>query len=298
MNKTGFIYGAMSKFRLKFTVIVVIVAVIFGFYTADSYKYISKKIFGSVPLDTDAFKNIETMVLEPGFVCDTESADALIYGYALEDSSYFQGSKYYFDVTVDDVIYKNVAYTIGGVAVTDEVDTTADPIALKAEYIKVNDIIVPVIMGKDQTISKGDTVKGIFTRSSTRILEEFAKKSGGEKTQICKYTLDIRGIEMEAEFSDCVIWTIYALILLYLIIKLIIYYIKPQNHPMIAQLEKYGEVEYLIKDIEDELKDDSTTYEKNEITTKNWILQKKSFKYLIIKNHKTSGNFKYTPNFK
>lgn len=298
MNKNGFIYSNMAKCRLKFTIIVIIVAIIFGFYTADSYKYISKKLFGAVDLDTEAFKNIETITLEPDFVCDTESDDALIYGYALEDSSYFQGIKYYFNITVDDVIYKDIAYTIGGVPVTDEVDTEIDPVALKAEYIKIGNTTVPVIMGKDQSIAKGDRIKGIFTRSSTRILEEFAKKSNGEKTEICKYTLDIRGIEMEAEFSDCVIWTIYALILLFLIIKLIIYYIKPKSHPMISQLEKYGQTEFIIKDIEDELKDESTIYEKNEITTKNWILQKKSFKYLIVKNHKATGSFKYTPDFK
>lgn len=298
MNKNGFIYSNMAKYRLKFTIIVIIVAIIFGFYTADSYKYISKKLFGAVPLDINEFNNVETTILEPDFVCDTEAEDAPIFGYALEESSYFQGNKYYFDVPVSNVTQKNIAYTVGGVAVTDEVDTQADPIGVKAEYITVGNITVPVLMGKDQEIKKGDTVKGIFTRTSTRILEEFAKKSDGKSQTICKYTLDIRGIEMEAEFSDCVIWTIYALILLFLIIKLIIYYIKPQSHPMISQLEKYGQTEFIIKDIEDELNDDSTIHEKNEITTKNWILQKKSFKYLIVKNHKATGSFKYTPDFK
>ena len=298
MNKNSFLYTNMVKYRLKFTAIVILIAILFCTFTVDSYKYISKRLFGAVPLDTQAFSAVEKTLLKSDFVCDTSSDDAQIYGYALKGTSYFQGDKYYFDVVAEDVMHKNIAYTRDGVPATEDTDTDADPIAVRADYIIVNGVTVPVLMNSDQHISKGDVITGIFTRSSTRILEEFAKKSDGKDMEICKYTLDIRGIEMEAEFSDCIIFIILTLILIYLLTKLISYYINPLRHPMLKQLERYGEVPHVMEDIESELRDkENVTWGKKEIYTKSWILQKKSFKYAVVKNHTASGNFKYTPDF-
>ena len=295
MNKSGFIYLNMRKFRLKYAVIVVLYTIAVVLFAADSSKYIVKMMFGSTPLDLEQFGTVKTEVLPANYTVDKQSEDAKIWGSAAPSTSYWQGNRYYFSVKIDDVKNIEAAYTVGGAPVTYEVDTDADPIAVKATYAVVDGITVPVIIGADQSIKKGDIVEGIFTRHSPLILEELAKKSNGKDMEICSYTLDIRGIDMGSEFSDCVLLVMSAILLIYLLTKLVIYFANPLKHPMYTQLDKYGEVQYVAEDIDKELESNITNREKDTIYTTNWILTKKSFKYHIVKNHAVGGKFKYTP---
>ncbi len=295
MNKSGFIYSNMRKFRAKYAVIVVLYTIAVALFALDSSKYIVKMMFGSTPLDLEQFASVQTQVLPANYTVDKQSEDARIWGSAAPSTSYWQENRYYFSVKIDDVKSIEAAYTVGGAPVTYEVDTDADPIAVKATYAVINGITVPVIMEADQSISKGDTVEGIFTRHSPLILEELAKKSDGEDTEICSYTLDIRGIDMGSEFSDCVLLTMSVILLVYLLAKLILYFVNPLKHPMYAQLDKYGEAQYVAEDIDREVENNITNREKDTIYTTNWILTKKSFKYQIVKNHAVGGKFKYTP---
>ena len=68
---------------------------------------------------------------------------------------------------------------------------------------------------------------------------------------------------------------------------------------MLKQLERYGEVSLVAGDIDKEINNkDNTTFDKKRITTENWILDKKHFKYSITKKLPTESRFRYTPDFK
>ncbi len=295
MNKSGFIYSNMCKFRIKYAVIVVLYTIAVILFSVDASKYVIKRITGSTPLDLELFASVQTEVLPANFTVDKQSEDAKIWGSAAPSTSYWQGNRYYFSVKVDEVSDVNVAYTLSGAPVTQEVDTEADPVAVKATFVVIDGITVPVMMEADRSILKGDTIKGIFTRHSPLILEELAKKSGGKDMEICSYTLDIRGIDMGSEFSDCVLLTMSVILLIYLLAKLIVYFVNPLKHPMYTQLDKYGEVQYVAEDIDKEIENNITNREKGVIYTTNWIITKKTFKCQIVKNHAVGGKFKYTP---
>ncbi len=295
MNKSGFIYSNMCKFRIKYAVIVAVYAIAVVLFSVDASKYVIKRITGSTPLDMEQFAAVQTEILPANFAVDKQSEDARIYNSAAPVTSYWQGNRYYFSVKVDEVSDINVAYTLSGAPVTQEVDTEADPVAVRATYAVIDGITVPVMTAADATIAKGDTVEGIFTRHSPLILEELAKKSGGKDMEICRYTLDIRGIDMGSEFSDCVLLTMSVILLIYLLAKLIMYFVNPLKHPMYTQLDNYGEVQYVAEDIDKEIESNITNREKGIIYTTNWIITKKTFKYEIVKNHAVGGKFKYTP---
>ncbi|MBQ7900450.1 MAG: hypothetical protein IJ365_00620 [Clostridia bacterium] len=295
-DKNGFLYKSMVKYRLKFTVVFVLYVIVFAMFTASCADYLAKRAFGASALDVEAFAaECGTMTLDGGYTFDKDSPDAKIFGFAVKEQSYLQDDKYFFEVPVDDVIAADVAYTAGGVPVTPEVDTTADRVAIKVDYAVIGGVQVPVLMLPEQNILPDTTLEGIFVQSSPLILAELAKKCGDTSVEICPYTLDIRGIEMGSEYSDTLLWVVMLAILIFLLIKLIIYHAKPHKHPIFAQLDKYGDVFALANDIEQELKSDKTTFYKKEIYTPEWILTKQSFKYRIGKNHLAGGKFKYTP---
>ena len=126
-------------------------------------------------------------------------------------------------------------------------------------------------------------------------MAELAKSLGEGGMELCPYMLDIRGIEMSSEFSDTLMWTVFLIILLILLVKLAIYYIRPDKHPMFTQLDKYGDIYAVAEDIEKELKSPEAQYYKKEIYTPGWILTGQTFKYKIGKNHISGGKFRYTP---
>lgn len=295
MNKSGFIYSNMRKFRMKYAIIVILYTIAVIVFALDTSKYILKRIQGPTALNTIEFAKTETIVLPHDYFIDKTSDDARIWGSAAPGESYWQGNKYYFNVTADEVIETNVAYTVGGFPVTDETDTDADPVTVKAYYAIIDGITVPVLTEGDVTINSGNTLTGIFTRHSPLILEQLAKNSNGADIEISRYTLDTRGIDMGSEFSDCVLLIMSLVLVLYLIIKLVIYFVNPIKHPIYTQLDKYGESQYVAEDIDREIKNEKTTVEGASIYTPNWILTKKSFKYEIVKNHAAGGKFKYTP---
>ena len=296
IDKNGFLYKNMAKYRLKLTAIVVIFAMIFGWFSVSCAKYLTKRAFGSSPIDVNAFSaECKTMVLDANYTYDKNSPEAKIFGYAIESRTYMQGNKYYFNVPVGDVIDTDVAFTISGAVLTPEVDTESDKVAVIVKYATVGDVCVPLLMLPDQKLASGDAVDGVFVEASPLILEQLAKQDAAIPRRISTYMLDLRGIEMGSEFSDTLLWLIMLAILLYLVVKLAIYYIKPVRHPMFAQLDKYGDIYAIAEDIEHQLKSDATQFYKKEIYTEEWLLTKQSFKYRIGKNHTSGGKFRYTP---
>lgn len=296
LDKGGFLYKSMVRYRLKFTFICIIYIILFALFTLSCRDYLITRAFGPSPLDAERFAaECTTMTLTADYSYDETSPDARIFGYASPERSYLQDRNYRFDVTVEEIIPTDFALTMDGIRVTPETDTESDPIAVKAHYAVIGGKKVVLLMTYAHNPLPGDKVTGIFTQASPIVLSKLAKDMGEDGMEICEYMLDIRGIEMSSEFSDTLLWTTLLLILLFLLAKLIIYYIKPHKHPMFAQLDKYGDLYAVAEDIENELRMPETQFDKNEIYTPEWLLTKQSFKYKIGKNHISGGKFRYTP---
>ncbi len=296
LNKSGFLYNSMTKFRLKYTMVCIVYIILFALFTTVCKDYILTRALGPSELDIDRFASeCGTMTLMADYTYDKTSPDARIFGYASPDSSYRQGRSYRFDVVIEDVTSADFSYTAGGVRVAPDTDTEADPVAVKADYALVGGRTVLLLMMPEQNIHPGDNVTGIFTQPSPIILDELAKSVGDEGIELCSYMLDIRGIEMSSEFSDTLMWTVFLIMLLILLAKLVIYYISPHKHPMFVQLDKYGDMYAIAEDIENELRNPETQFGKKEIFTPEWILTKQAFKYKIGKNHISGGKFRYIP---
>ena len=296
-DKGGFLSRSMTKFRLKFAIICMIYIVLFAMFTNSCSDYLLTRALGPTELDVERFSaECGSMTLLPDYTYDETSPDARIFGYATPEKSYLQDRSYRFDVKIEDIIPADFAFTIGGERVTPETDTEEDPIAIKADYAVIGGKKVILLIPSNQDVLPGDTVTGIFTQPSPIILSELAPGQGEGGMELCPYMLDIRGIEMSSEFSDTLLWTVFLIILLILLVKLAIYYIRPSKHPMFTQLDKYGDMYAVAEDIENELKSPEAQYYKKEIYTPEWILTRQTFKYKIGKNHISGGKFRYTPN--
>ena len=64
----------------------------------------------------------------------------------------------------------------------------------------------------------------------------------GEDITISEYVIYLRNSEMGAESSDVLFFWLFVILMLFLWVKLIIYYINPKLTPTFRQLVKYGDI--------------------------------------------------------
>ena len=185
LDKSGFLYKAMTRFRLKFAIICIIYIVLFAMFTNSCSDYLLTRAFGPSELDTERFSGeVGSMMLMPDYSYDETSPDARIFGYASPDKSYLQDGNYRFDVKIEDVTPADFAYTIGGVRVTPDTDTEEDPVAIKVDYATIGGKKVILLIPSNQDVLPGDNVTGIFTQPSPIILAELAKDLGEDGVEL------------------------------------------------------------------------------------------------------------------
>lgn len=292
LDKTGVLYHSLSRGRIKLLIIFVLLFVMFLCYTVSIMPYLEKRAFGAVPVDESNFAVSGTVEVTKEYKAD--KAIAKIYGYALKEQSYWENDKYFFSVKLDELTSSGLAYTASGAILNPDTDVETDPVAVKVDFINIGGVKTAVLSMGDAVVKKDMTVDGILTEISPLILENLSGVLP-EGEMISKYMLDIRGIDMGSEFSDILFWFLYIALLLFLGIKLVIYYINPLKHPTYKQLEKYGETAMVIQDIETQFKARAEKTAKDETRTADWIMTKKSFYHKVEKNFTAKGSFKYTP---
>lgn len=293
IDKDGVLYRSMLRGRTKLTVIFIVLLALFVVYTVGITPYLGKRFFGSVPADEAHYaQNAPLVAVTEAYEPDKNLAK--IYGYAQKETSYWNGDKYFFSAELKDLEEIGLAYTISGAMLTPDTDTVTDPVAVKVDFVKVGGVKTAVLYMGDVQITEGMVAEGIFTEISPRILDNLASYIP-EGEEISVYMFDIRGIDMSSEFSDMVSWLLYIAILLFLVIKLVIYYLKPEKHPTYRQLEKYGELAAVAIDIDTQVRNGAQRDYKDEIRTNDWIITKRSFYHKVEKNFTAKGTFKYTP---
>lgn len=289
----GMINRSMKGHRLRFLLTEIFLVAILVAYFVGCYAYISNVFIGAVPLDSGKFANEVKMTEVPEAFELHRGDDTQIPSYALKGSSYWQGKRYEFSVRIEDVEKTSMVYRNKDTQTGDE--DTAEEISTNIYTADICGKKVLVVAYPHQELKSGQTVEGIFTSLPLIIRHDMARSEEFEIGEsVCEYMLDLRGLEMESEIFDVTFCIVMLALVIWLGIKLIRQY---KNHlltPTYRQLDRYGEITDIEKQIETELE---ANYIKDEdcIITENWILSEDVFKLKVVKNHRRHGNFQYVP---
>lgn len=295
--KKGILYRDVVKNRRKFLIILIVLIALFARYTVAIMPLLQKLAAGPSELSAESFA-AETGFAERAKESDDDDGlfaiqNEKIYGYAVSELTYRQGTKYYFRVPTNGVEMSGLAFTMKGNVVTEDTDTESDPVAVRVWYIDIGGKKTAVL-APDRQIENGKAVTGIFVKMPT-VISDALFDAGLPEGTICDYMLDVRGIRMDSEFSDSLIWVIFIFALIYLILRLGSYYVNPLRHPTYRQLGKYGDVAEIAADVEYQLANGITEREKGRVYTHDWIVADAQFRKIIEKNFIAGGSFKYTP---
>lgn len=283
----GIIYNSMKRHRIKLMWRIIVLALVLLTYFLLNRAYILNVIFGSIKLDGVRFvkeAKTYTVLYDEAMVSD---ASHIIRSYSVKSSSYWQDDKYEFSVPLSDVAETPISYTTRNTG--DNYSKTDDKGVLSAKLYtaKVEGINVIVLSYPHQDVLNFESIDGIFTEIPPVIAADFASLGAYEGQEFCKYMLDTRGLEMGSERFDITVSLMLLLLILYLSVKLCIYYINPYFTPTYRALDKYGDVDTVIQDIEAQLKAKGILKIKGRKSyhTDDWIVSEDSFKLKILRNH-------------
>lgn len=285
--KDGLIYKGMNHHRhLKIRSIFILI-VILALYFVSCKPYITNVLCGSVPLDTVRFEaDAQTVVLSDGNI-GSDKVNPVINSKVIRNNSYWQDDKYEFDITLENVDKTPITYTTRN---TDSTFTegTSDEVTSAVLYTAdIGGVRTLVLSYPHDELKDGSVVTGTFADIPPVVKKDICAIGNYAGSEVYEFMLDTRGIRMESEDFDILVFMVLMLAILFLIVQLCLYYINPYLTPTYRGLEKYGEITSVIEDIEAQLSEKGITKitQKKPAYTEDWIVSEDVFKLKVSKNH-------------
>jgi len=281
VEKNSVLYKSMSRYRIKFLVINIILTLLFVFYTANKLPYLKTAWFGESPLDVQRFLEETSTITVDELVeltrKDRRNPDACY----LKQTSYWQDDAYRFIINADsieetDIVFKGKMTTASSEVVYQDM--------YRLCFAEIGGRKVAVLAFANQEFEKNMTACIVHMQKPVLSgISQIASKEG--PMEICEYVIDVRGLEMEAEFSDHSFFWIYLAGLIFLYIKLIRYFINPINTPTYRQLIRYGKIETVADEISRQANLPSARRNGKDLVLDEFILTKGFLKLCVTKNH-------------
>lgn len=278
MNKEGFLYKGMAKYRFKLFTVNLILLLLFVIYTINILPYLKTAFQGPKALDTERFLK-ETSIITIDKPIELGRKDHKLPDMSLiKKTTYWQGDVY--DFVIDISTLEPVGKTFKSVN-----NMTGKEMDMYKLYMtelggrKIAVLSYPEdITGKNVTANLSQMQKPIASEISKTLKD-------GEVIELSEFVIDLRGAEMGAEDSDIMFFWLCAIILAFLFIKLIVYFVYPKSAPTFRQLAKYGDIDDIIKDVDNQSKLDTVYKDGEMLVLTDYIITKSTFKLVVNKNH-------------
>lgn len=280
MQKESVLYKAMEKYRRKFLLYNVIVLVLLILFTVWRYPYIRTEISGSTPLDMERYLS-ETGTFDIDELIElTRHEPKQPEQYYYKDITYWQDNRYLFDIKATNVRRTDIVFTSTYTAGNEKYEY----VTAEIWYAEAGGRTFAVIANPDTKYK--EKLTGYLVEPSRAITSQISQKVGnGEKITLSDYFIDCRGTEMGTAASDWMIVKITAAVLLYLFLKLLLYYLKPQLTPTYRQLQRYGDIENIADEVNRQAESDEAYIEDKKLVTPDFILSDDTFKKKVVRNH-------------
>ena len=279
----GHLYSNMKRGRRNLVFITIILYTLFFVYTNSIMPYLMAKAYGPSPLNFERFINdVDTFYVNPSNETEHEYVIDPISPHTTPDDTYWQEDKYLFNIDIRNTVFSGLSYTVDGYVFYENDDLELDPIAYKIDFLKVGEKNIPIVYIPRYNEPLKGVYDGIIVKTPSTVKRHLPKFTDKE-ISVKEYMIDIRGFGIGNENSHSYLWLIYFGILIFFTYRIIKYFIAPFKHPVYNQLKQYGELVYIVMDIEAQIKRPNSC-EKNRIFTKDWIVVKTFFGVKIKRN--------------
>ncbi len=283
IKKGKIIYGGMVRGRRNFLLINLVLTVFVVAFIIASFPYIKAFFHGPYDMNTEHFlANTETITVDSEILIGKRE-ESSINSYAFRETSYCDGDKYRFNATFDSIEDLGIKYTN---TYKDEATGEEETVVVLSVYLgKIGDRSVLILAKGDSVPEANVPTMGVFNTHSKSVLSKLSAKIPEHGPYvISEYVYDTRNIEVDTEKFNVTVSFMILLLLIFLYARLIRYYINPYLHPAYKQIDKYGDMDETIDNIEEQFAGEVERRE-NAYYTKDWIMTRELFRNKIVINH-------------
>lgn len=292
IKKGKIIYGGMKRGRRNFLIINLIVTAVYIAYLMYALPYVIGKLHGPYEFDYDKFLSATEDVVIDKEIEMKKREDKSVQYTAFSDESYLDGNKYRFNVKFDEFQETGIHYTTE--YENRKTGEQKELILYSVCFGVIEGRMIPIIFNGEVMPDTNAEISGIFTTPGKVIVSDISKlTAGGNEIVMNEYMFDARGVDMNSEGNDVTITFFVLALLVFLYTRVIIFYVNPYKHPAYKQLYKYGELDDIVNNIEEQFSSDNIIYEseQKEYISQDWIMKKEFFKNKVVKSHYKSGRY-------
>lgn len=278
MNKDSFLYKNMAKYRLKYLAINIVLSILFVMYTVISLPYLKASFGGPKKLDTETFLK-ETDCITIDAPIELGRKDHKLPDMSLaKENTYWQGDVYDFVIDIPS------ATPIGEPFTSKNDNTGANMEMYRVHMTEMGGRKIAVLAYPNTKIER--KMQANLSQMQKPIASVISKTlKDGEEITLSEYVIDLRNAEMGAESSDILFFWLLVILMLFLWVKLILYYINPKLTPTFRQLIKYGDIVEVAQKVDLETKSEDAYKDGDMLVLENFVITKSTFKTVVAKNH-------------
>lgn len=291
--RKGYIYRKTRKNTIAMLFWAAVLMVLYFLYLNSAFVYLLNAHSSGYKLDTnDLISNVKMLTIKP----ESEPFNTQEYGVTIpplirRTELYEDGLKYRFKFTLESYEEVGLGYGLnndktlkilyGNPATKSLPPETLQKIAL----VKIGGVDFIALLPRNTTLKAGDTVThAIFTDLPLYVGHDLGLTDYAGM-DVASYVADLRYITVEDEYIDFILVIIFTILFPSFLAYSILCLFKPQLHPNYIRIAKFGDVEKVCAEIDEEIDDESTYREKKQVFTKHYIIEETLYNTRVRKNH-------------
>lgn len=239
-------------------------------FTADS------KIYTIEPQQEDYDTSAGIVTIPPMLRLDEVYRDGLHYRFKLEIESYTE---------------VGIAYTIGEdsclqiVRYSPEAGNIPAGAVQKVAVVRMNGLNVAALLPPEETMVPGETVTYACLSELQMYLGHDLGTTEFAGAEMSSYCIDLRYLTVDDEIVDFALVIIFSILFPLFLLYTLFLLIKPQFHPNYLRINKFGDINRICGEIDDEINEESNHKEGRELYTKHYIIYQSMHATKVKMNH-------------
>ncbi|MDR1116914.1 MAG: hypothetical protein LBL09_01530 [Oscillospiraceae bacterium] len=292
----GYIYGLTRKnvFMLLFWALL-----LFGlycWYMSSAGVYFLNAFTSGYTLDSGRLWD-DAKLLE--ITEQTEYFNTGEYGVTLPpmlrlDEVYRDGNKYRFKVEVESYRELGIAYSapLDAILAASRYDPARGDVAppdavQKVAMVTIDGKNVVALMPVGETLTPGETVLyACFSELPLYIGHDMGVDGEAVGMEVASYCLELRYLKVDDEITDFFLVIVFSIIFPLFLLYTVLCFVKPQLHPNYLRIHKFGEINKICAEIDEEIKDNGAYKEGRSVYTKQYIIYHSLHATKVTMNHK------------
>jgi len=275
------------------TVWAVLLFALYVLYAVSAFIYVPNAHTSGFRLDTsDLLSKINMLNIEP----QSEPFPTQDYSVAIPplitlSELYVDGLKYRFKLTVENYQEVGIGYGLNEdkslriLYGNPESKLVPQDAVQKVAIITIDGVRFAALVPRNMEIKSGDTVTNVVFGKLPLYIGYDLGMTEYANTEVASYCADFRGIVVEDENVDFVLMIIFTLLFPGFLAYSIACFFNPRIHPNYLRIGKFGDIEKVCAEIDEEINDESNYWEKKALYTKHYIIEHTLYNTRVRKNH-------------